>query len=163
VSVTGRPQAVAVEVTKSEVMHAVWVGGARHAVAISQGRHNDIVQVDADWQCDIEGAIGELVVAKALGRFWTPNIGGNDKADGDVAGYHVRACRRRDGSLIIRDADPDEAVFVLVTGEPFRLYIPGWLHAGSGKRPQYRRAPNGGPPAYFVPAGDLQPWDGRPF
>lgn len=163
------PDAVPVALEASEVRHAALVGISRHLAALSQGRRNpDLTRTDAAWQCDIEGALGELAVAKALGVFWEPNVGGNDKNDGDVAGWHVRATARPAGSLIIHNRDPDDALFVLVTGEPPCLHIRGWLYGHEAKQTHYWRnaASNGAPlprPAYFVPADDLMPWDSRPF
>ena len=161
------PRPVTVELSKAETIYAVMVGGARQSAAARQGRRNDAARPDADWQCHIEGALGELAVAKALGVFWAPNIGGYDYA-GDVAGYHVRATVNPTGALIIHPKDPGEAPFVLVTGEPPYLHVRGWFYARDAKQTRYWRTTDnrGRPlplPAYFVPAGDLIPFDGRPF
>ena len=139
-----------------EVLHAVTVGGARHNAAIGQARR-DAVPVDSRWQAHIVGALGELTVAKVLGVYWAPNVGGYDYG-GDVAGYQVRATPRDDGPLVIRPRDPDDAVFVLVTGEPPCLHVRGCIRAGDAKQDRYRQAPGGRPAAWFVPAVDLDPW-----
>jgi hypothetical protein len=164
--VTEVRQSVAVQLTKGETLYAVMVGGARQSAAARQGRRNDAALRAADWQCHIEGALGELVVAKALGRYWAPNVGGYDYG-ADVGRFEVRATSKPDGPLIVRDRDSDAAAYVLVTGTPPCLEIRGWLYGREAKQDRYRAAPAGRPPAYFVPPGELHPFetldDGRPF
>lgn len=59
------------------------------------------------------------------------------------------------GRLIIRDHDRVEGRFVLVTGEPPTLALPGWI-AGDELEWDWRGKP-GGKPAWIVPVGALRP------
>jgi hypothetical protein len=152
-----------VELAPCEVRHAALVGVGRYLAARAQGRRDLFVTDRGSLFVDLIGAFGEITVAKALGVFWSPNVGGNDSGPGDVMGLQVRASVRASSPLVIRPRDHDESAFVLVTGEPPCLCIRGWLYAADGKRPEYwQTRHNIGPAAYFVPADELQPWDERP-
>jgi hypothetical protein len=153
------------DIDGTELIHAVLVGTRRRLFANQQKRTSRFPypHEGGNLMADIVGAIGELVVAKSLGIYWSPSVGARDSDVGDVAGYQVRATTIAGASLVIRDNDRDERPYVLVIGEPPRLTIAGWIYPPSARRVEWRRSPNGGPPAYFVPAGSLRPWDERPF
>lgn len=156
------PERVFVDLKAHDVEHAALVGIARQRAALAQGRR-PILPGGGLWAAHVTGALGELAVAHALGVAWQPDIGGNDHGRGDVCGYQVRATARPDGPLVIRDRDAARDVFVLVTGEPPRLELRGWLYGAEACEIGVRRAPNGGPPALFVAGTDLHPWAERPF
>jgi hypothetical protein len=152
-----------IELRPHEVRHAMEVGYERNLVARSQ-RRRPLIAGSNTFQGDITGALGELVVAKALGVHWEPNVGGNDHGKGDVGAFEVRATARTPARLTIRDRDDDAACFVLVTGVPPCLSIAGWLYAGDAKRPEYLdRRSYQDEPTWQVPAERLQPWDERPW
>jgi hypothetical protein len=140
-----------------EVRHATLVGVGRDLTAKRQGRR-PLIPGSNTFLGHITGALGELTVAKALGIYWDPNIGGNDHGAGDVGRFEVRATTRTPAGLVIRERDRDAAAFVLVTGTPPRLCIRGWCFARDAKRPEYARDGE-----YFVPAALLDPWDTRPY
>jgi hypothetical protein len=162
-------KAVRVVLSELEIKRATTVGIERQLCALAQGRRPYFVTPCGLMHANIVGALGELTVAKALGREWAPNVGGNDSATGDVAGLHVRASVAR-MRLPIREGDPDAGAFVFVTGEPPELVIRGWMRAGDAKaHPEWRdRGPfTGNVRTWGVPAGELEPWasldrDGRP-
>jgi hypothetical protein len=97
-------------------------------------------ELDLRWTFDIQGAIGELAVAKWSGRYWTGLS--FVKGESDVVGLEVRFTPREDGDLILRDRDPDDAVYVLVTGALVgprpSLTLRGCLWSRDGKIPEFR-------------------------
>jgi hypothetical protein len=145
-----------------QVEYAALVGIARQRAATEQKRR-EYVPSGALWGAHVTGALGELAVSLALDVAWLPNIGGTDREHGDVLGYQVRATPRDTGPLVIRDRDADTAAFVLVTGEPPRLAIRGWIYAAEGRAVGERRAPNGRPPADLVEQCHLYAWVERPY
>lgn len=103
------------------------------------------------------GCLGEIAVAKHLGKYWAPNIGVLGAPD--VGDLYVRTCSKVSHCLILHWPDPDDKVFInaLVERESLPIVrLRGWLYANDGKQWQYWQA--GLPrPAFFVPAGDLRP------
>jgi hypothetical protein len=138
-------------------MMAVEVGCRRQLQAIREGRH-DLYGYDGDegWSLHIEGAAGELAVAKALDRYWSGSVN-TYRAGADVGQLQVRTRSQPNYDLLIRDRDDDDAVFVLVTGRVPSFAVRGWLLGRDGKRPEWRREHGGRPPAYFVPQAHLRP------
>jgi hypothetical protein len=112
---------------------------------------------ETGWQREIDGALGEVAVAKAMGAYW---YGAETyaRAKGDAARLQVRSTQREGGSLIVHPDDPDDAVFVLVVGRPPRFRIPGWLAGGEAKQERWWRTdiPT---PAYLVPQAALRSID----
>lgn len=144
----------AVNLTHSEMMQAVVIGGLRHIAAIKRGLSCNHGVNKGGWNHHIEGAAGELAVSKALGRHWGATIN-TFKSGDDVAGLQVRTRSKDDYDLIIRDDDADEWVFVLVTGRCPNFTIRGWIPARDGKQSEYLQQYGGGDPAYFVPQREL--------
>jgi hypothetical protein len=107
------------------------------------------------WQKHIVGAIGEFAVAKALNQYW-PGADMELAARGDVSRLQVRSTTRRDGRLIVNRTDRDDAAFILVTGVPPKLTIPGWIEGAAGKNEAWWQTYNGRS-AFFVPQSALQP------
>jgi len=102
--------------------------------------------------------MAEKFVAVALGcpeegegvnTFKAPDIGDN---------IQVRQTDRWDGCLIVRDDDKDGQFYVCVVGRCPHFRIAGWMLGMEAKQDQWRRSPNGGPPAYFVPQENLYPF-----
>lgn len=160
------------ELTPAEVDQLILDGTHRRFAAVEQRRcHRDRMPVCDSYRANALGMLGEGAVAKALGVGWSPNIGGNDKATGDVAGFQVRTASKHHYRLhLYRDGDDDAAPFVLVTGAipPFgeagRFAIRGWIYGRDGKRPEWLRSVVAGrPPSYWVPQPELAPFDTRPF
>lgn len=150
---------MSVELSWSETRLAALAGVDRHLRALHLGRKPRYGQVSAErcWQDNIDGTLGEWVVAKALDRFWP---GGAPELDteGDIGDLQVRATARRDGCLIIHRGDLDDAPFVLVVGTPPTFDLPGWIKGRDGKRKEWWRKDVRNP-AYFVPQSALRPLD----
>jgi hypothetical protein len=112
------------------------------------------------WNADIVGALGEQVVAKATDRYWSGTVGTRDY-DGDVGPWHVRASEPHTNRLLVHDSDPDDGLFVFVTGRAPCLAVRGWILGADAKAACHWD--DGLPdPAYAVPADALAPWETRP-
>lgn len=169
-SATAVLDVVPIDVAPHEIRYANHVGGLRQTWCEDHGLRSRNGPEAGGRRSHCVGALGELVVAKALGAYWNPRIDGPDRLRdperlyGDVLGYQVRATERDDGRLILHDEDRDRAVFVLVTGAPPRLYIRGWIYGADGKASTtLQRVRADWRAAYFVPHAALLPWIERPF
>jgi hypothetical protein len=105
------------------------------------------------WRFTIEGALGELAVAKHLGIFWS----GGRQGDEDLPGFEVRTRSRPDYDLIVHPEDRDESRFVLVTGALGHYHLVGWILGKDAKFDGWWKDPAGGRPAFFVPQYALRP------
>jgi hypothetical protein len=137
---------VTVTLSPREIILAALIGSFMKARAIARGWKDRVYE--SDWNVHVEGIAAEIAVAKALGIPYRPKLDGFGAPD--VYDLHVRQTAHRDGSLIIRPGDPD-GVYVLVTGQCPTFMVMGWIHSYDAKQPQYWRAPDGGPGAWFVP------------
>lgn len=150
-----------VVLTPSELLHGGCCGlfrtvfNIRHGVAHKYGGERGSV-----WDTGIVGALGEIAVAKYLGRYWEGMGALGDYAALDVRGVNVRCCALDHGHLLLHPADRNECPFVFVTSPaetPARFTLRGWILGRDGKRDQYWRDPAGGRPAFFVPPTALHP------
>src|SRR5688572_3645476 len=136
-------------------MTAAQVGVMREVQNRRAGRvHAHGCGPDNGWSQHIEGAAGELAVAKALGLFWSGAVG-NLAAD-DVGPLQVRTTRVEAGCLIVHPSDPADRAFVLVTGQAPDFMLRGWIMGRHAKRHKWWADPAGGRPAFFVPQRALQ-------
>jgi hypothetical protein len=104
------------------------------------------------WQMGIEGALGEMVIAKHFKIFWGKGSYGSD----DVGPYEVRQTHHAHGSLIVHPSDKDDKRYYLVTGILGNYVIRGYMYAKDAKQQKYWGDPQGSNrPAYFVPQKDL--------
>jgi hypothetical protein len=107
------------------------------------------------WATDIDGCIGEVVVAKALGVYWSPGqLGANDL---DALGIEIRSSRHDRPHLILHATDHDDRPYVLVWLHQNRGYVAGWLLGAEGKREDFWRT-DVRAPAFFVPIEKLHPF-----
>jgi hypothetical protein len=107
-------------------------------------------------QQEITGACGEMAVCKALGKFWSPSVNTfHDVPDIDP-NIEVRTTDRENGSLIVRDNDPEDRWYFLVTGVPPLMRVVGAIRGGDAKRDEWVRDPHGHRPAWFVPQEALK-------
>ena len=100
---------------------------------------------------EITGACGEMAVCKALGKFWTPSVNTFHTVADVVPAIEVRATRREDGCLIVRENDPSDRYYFLVVGEPPVVQVVGYMLGAQAKHPTFMRDPNGHRASYFVP------------
>lgn len=118
------------------------------------------------WQAHIEGAMGELAVARFLHAYWPASFDTYQSVD-DLLGWEVRTTRRADGALIVRGTDSPRPGLrhVLVTlcpdpGPPV-LWIRGWLESAEARQPQWQVDPEPRP-SWFVPIEALHPFAPMP-
>lgn len=104
----------------------------------------------------IQGARGELAVAIALGQPWQGSVD-TFKQGGDVGPLQVRCRSHPDWDLLVRTDDPDEAIYVLVTGTDRVYNVVGWIRGRDAKRPEWIRSHGGREAAWFVPQSALTP------
>lgn len=148
-------QAMMVRLSRSEITVGAMTGVLRqidNLMAQRTGRNGEAGH--SDWQLHIEGALGEQALAKAMGAYWSGEVG-NLSASDIGKKIEVRTTQRQDGSLILHEWDKDDAHFFLLTGQHGTYRIVGWIEGRDGKRAAFWRDPVGGRPAYFVPQAAL--------
>ena len=98
----------------------------------------------------MQGACAEVAVAKALNKY--PQLGVRQYSGmaADVSSnLEVRFSTK--GELVVRDKDPADRIYVLVTGDTPNLVGEGWLTKGEAKvRGHYKDPGGNGKFAYFV-------------
>lgn len=151
---------VVVTLTRQEAVQASYGGVHRRLRAIFRGRQARYGRGDGDeWESDVQACAAELAVAKALDRYWADSA--ELDPDGDVGSLpphvHVRHTPLAAGRLILRPTDPDDGVFVLVTGELPTFEVVGWLGGREGKVGEPVDVGNGRPPCWMVPRAALRP------
>lgn len=152
---------VSVSLTQAELKLAAQMGCMRQISNLFKDRRDAHgCPVTIGWQVHVEGCAGELAVAKHLNLFWNGNFE-NLKAD-DVGRFQVRTADSHGKRLILHDKDPDDRIFILVTGMSPHFLIQGWIKASEGKVQEYWSDPAGGRPAYFVPKERLYPMESIP-
>jgi hypothetical protein len=133
---------------------AAEAGKLRRLTSIQRESANSHGATNLSWTEDIEGAAAELAVAKALGLYWGGEID-TFKSPDLPHGIQVRWTPNHANSLIVRKADPDDDLYVLVTGVMPNFFIRGFLKGSEAKNSIWEKAPNGRPPAYFVSSSFL--------
>ncbi len=148
--------AVKVQLEANEMFHAAMLGVQRHVECTRQRISGKYGAPENDWNLDIEGSAGELAVAKALNRHWSMPLN-TFRRGGDVGDLQVRTSRQHFSRLIVRHADRDEDLFILVTGTAPIFYVHGYIQAAQAKQRRWLQAPGGRPAAFFVPRSALKP------
>ena len=144
-----------VKLSWHELAMATEIGRLRNLANIKYQRKDSTNQTRYDWHNHLEGACGELAVAKALGRYWDGSVDTFKKPD--VCGFQVRTALSHK-NLIIRPIDSGEDNFVLVTGNSPVYEIHGWIKGSEGKQDQFWRT-DVRSPAWFVPIKYLNPFE----
>lgn len=143
-----------------EAAMASHVGWMRQLKAMMAGKQDSHGYDGEGWSEHIEGACGEMAVAKLLGIFWDGSV--NTWKANDLPGLQVRTRSRHDYDLIVRPGDDDESTWVLITGRCPAYCVRGWIEGRNAKRPEWLANHAGRQPAYFVPANQLNPMDELP-
>jgi hypothetical protein len=144
-----------VTLTRAEFMTALGVAARRQLANRELGnQHHHGASMENTWDMEIEGAAGEMAVAKGLGIYWNGAIG-DWKAD-DVGQLQVRTTKYDDGCLILHKSDPADKVFILAVGTAPTFRLAGWIVAKDGMKDSHWKDPTGrGRFAYFVPQSAL--------
>jgi hypothetical protein len=98
------------------------------------------------WGNNINGAIGEAAVAKALGIWFEPTINTFDRVP-DVGPYQVRCMK----DFIIRPRDKPEQIYIWVTNHCPFYDVMGWIYGHEARRPEWEGGFPPRPKAWFVP------------
>jgi hypothetical protein len=142
---------------------AFYVASRRRVESLAKGipdKHG--YNGDEAFDKDANGACGEMAVAKALNRFWSGPVN-TFKNGGDIGkNIQVRTTPNAGNCLIIRGDDPNDQWFVLVIGKAPRFDVVGYIRGSDAKKEEFERSPVGRPPAYFVPATALKPFNPKP-
>lgn len=157
-----------VRLTWTEIAHGALAGISRRVSAMRRARPEKFANGDAAlWDQDINAALAELAVAKALGTYFdfacVLSPGGLADVSGDIEVRHVK---RASDSLPVYEKDDPDRRFVLVVGQPPEFEIAGWIPGIDAQRPCFwsakgeRKTPHYG--AYMVPASELFPLDDWP-
>lgn len=143
------------EITLSwhEAAMASEIGRLRQLVSVKRGLLDQHGYSGDGWSEHIEGACGELAVAKALGRYWDGSV--NTFEQPDLPGLQVRTRSQPYYDLIVRPSDSDEDLYVLVTGRCPRYFVRGWVTGAEAKKEQWLQHHGNRPAAYFVPQSAL--------
>jgi hypothetical protein len=150
-----------VELTSAEVVTAAMVGVYRHVQALFAGYKPNAGFRDPDkaWHIHIEGACGEMAVAKAMKMFWSASVG-TFKEGGDVGCLQVRTRSRIDYDLFVRPRDDPDSIFVLVIGNAPKFRVVGWIYGRDARQEKYLKDyGERSAPAWFVPQSDLYDMD----
>lgn len=144
-----------VRLTEIEMEMASLVGCKRRAESRAKNRQQPQGYNESDaWRNDIEGAAAELAYCKATETYWPGSI--NSFKDADCGKLtQIRQTHHLNGSLIVRDNDPDTHFYVLVVGHCPIFNIIGWIRGVDAKKNEFVRCPGDMNPAYFVPQKHL--------
>ena len=152
---------VEITLTPLEIMQAAMNAVARRVQGIKKKRPPYYgCPPDREWEVDIIGSLGELVVAKCLNHYWNGNFGNLRAAD--VGLYQVRASHFHRNRLIVHRSDPDDRPFIFVTGRAPTFRVWGWIYGRDAKNPEFWADPAGGRPAFFVSKEHLRPMSALP-
>ena len=146
---------IEVSLSRLEVYVGSMVGAWRQVSALElPDRHG--YEGKAPWDIHINGVLGEMAAAKALGVYYSFTIN-TFKDGGDISSdLQVRTRSRHDWDLIVRHDDRDEDRFILVTGTAPKYAVHGWLYGHEAKQSQWLQAHGGREAAYFVPQSALR-------
>jgi hypothetical protein len=101
---------------------------------------------------DFNGALGEMMLAKHLDRFWAGAFGGPDVGQC----YQVRATDHPLGKLICHPEDADDQPFVLARILLPEVHLVGWLWGHEAKFPGYWCTDYGRPAFFAWPVQDME-------
>lgn len=144
-----------------EIAIAAQVGLHRHLAAMRRGlqdKHGADSSADG-WQLHIEGALGELAAAKALGVYWSGSVNTFKAVDIGVR-LQVRTRSKHTYDLIIRRSDSDDDLYLLVTGSCPEYVVHGFIRGRDAKlRDDWIARHGGREAAWFVPKAALHALD----
>src|SRR5262249_2331674 len=129
-----RAAAMTIEITLTwaEILLAANVGVMRNVQSLKLGRRRmDSLATqfggqDYAWSANIEGAAGEMAVAKHLGMFWSGAVG--DITANDVGPYQVKTnTSRKWDDLILREWNDRRKIYIGVLSFVPKFVITGWI------------------------------------
>lgn len=150
-----------VELTWAEVKMATTVGITRQIASLQDGRTSVAKMEEVlGWSNNIEGACGEMVVAKALGVYYDGHVNEFTRSVGDVDGWEIRTRSRHNYDLLVRPRDSEDKRYLLVTGVAPKYCIRGWAYGHEAKQEKWLKAyTTNRPDAYFMPQRELHDFE----
>ena len=157
-----------VDLTPEEIEYASDIGIARNVNHRKNGTIDGSVTKRPSTEIDVEGAIGEYAVSKALHLNWVNQLYTEEewkrirrtKEDNDVGNLGVRTRRGTWGRLILHPHDDDNRPFVFVLLGERTATLVGWIIAKDGKKKEYWQDVGYGRWAFYVSQDTLsQDWD----
>jgi hypothetical protein len=143
-----------------EIMIGAYVANMRVIQNYKQNYDQGPHTIKNLWSYHIEGALGEMAVAKHLNLYWSGNIG--DREAPDVGPYQVKCnTSRTHDDLILRKTDK-KGIYIGVLCFTPEFEICGWIDSADAKIDTYWRAPVKERPAWFFPRDLLNPMDTLP-
>lgn len=156
---TSQNEKVWIKLSLSEMIHGATIGAIRHYEAEQANRKmsSSFSKTDKDPMVShVQGAIGEMVVAKALGRYFNPTV--NSFKDADLGhDIQVRLRVRHDADMGHNDNDNPDHLYVLVTGRGPDYCVHGWELGRNVRVPKYRQNLSSLGSLWFVPQNALRP------
>lgn len=153
-----------ITLTAADLSLANDVARQRNESQRSAGRADGLVK-GSSLQRDIEGALSELAVSRALNLSWDGkwlpiDIWDNWKHEGnDVGKLEIRSTALATGRLILHPSDKDNSPYVLVLSHSNPTFkMVGWIYGKEGKQDKYWRD-NVPRPCYMVRQEDLKSMD----
>ena len=149
----GRHKMIHITLSSGEVFQGAVMGIMRRVRNMKAGR-NELYHAPKKgaWDRHIEGALGEMALAKHLDVYIADHT---DRKCPDVADVDVRMSAHANARLIVHPDDPDDRDIWLVTGCYGDYVIRGWIKGEDAKQQKWWDDPITGRPAYFVPQTEL--------
>ena len=140
-----------------EVAMGAFVGTTRRIEALKRKLPDCNLKSDNNrWTDHLEGAAGEISVAKHLEIYWSGSVN-TFRMGGDVGDYEVRSSGKH-REMPIRERDKDEHYYVKAFGSSPNFRILGYIKCADAKNPDWwGDMGNGGPPCWWVPPEYLHP------
>jgi hypothetical protein len=129
----------------------------RHIAAVKAGLKDRFGAEQGGWNLHIEGALGELAMAKHLGLFWSASV--NTFHAPDLGAFiQVRTRSSHAYDLIVRMEDDKTDVFALLTGVAPEYWAHGWILGVDAQNEAWWKTHGDRPGAWFVPKQQLRPF-----
>jgi hypothetical protein len=146
-----------VKLTPHEVAMAAGVGMRRQVSALAANRRDRHgLNPEDGWRVHIEGACGELAVAKYLGKYWDGSVD-TFRSLPDLGNVEIRTRSKHGYELLIRKDDDPDKFYILVTGIAPNYRVRGWIKGKAARRDEWWQNHGGREPAWFVPHQALTP------
>jgi hypothetical protein len=152
-----------VTLSQTEMQNASNVGVVRHHESTKRNSKASGGFVEDEFsmlQIHIQGAMGEVCVAKVLDLYYDGSVNTYSKADIGT-NIQVRATLKHNGFLrVVKEDEKDnpDHYYFLVTGYAPYLCVRGWMKGLDAKSNEKHFWSMGGrPPYFFIPQNELHP------
>lgn len=152
-----------VTLSLTEMLNATNVGTVRHYESAQRNSKESGGFKEDEFsglQIHIQGALGEVCVAKVLDLYFDGSVNTYSKPD-IGKNIQVRATLKHDGFLrVVKDDKKDnpDHYYFLVTGYAPYLCVRGWMKGSEAKSNEKHFWSMGGrPPYFFIPQSELHP------